>query len=89
MDTDTIPRVTNRPSYYTRILMEILGVDEQEARCTEAYLRLQYGTLDSLSAAQMRWEYLFGGPQGSIKQAIAADPVGANQLAISYGLGSQ
>lgn len=74
------------PSSYNQTIQEVCGVDANTARMVEAYLRLQYSTLDSLTRYQMRFEYLNGGAHGSIKQAIELDRNGSMELAESFGL---
>lgn len=70
---------------YTPTVSRILGIPESEARLVVGYLRLQYGTLDHLSQERIRFEYLDGGPDGSIKDTIEADRKGAERLADDYG----
>ena len=71
---------------YNRTIQTLCGVDEKTARHIEAYLRLQYGTLDALSRERIVFEYENGGSEGSIKEAIQLDPDGAEQLAQDFGL---
>ncbi len=66
---------------YTEIIQRTLSVTAERARLVEAYLRLQYGTLDRLSRADIRREYRHG-----ISGAIDADVEGSIRLAESYGL---
>ena len=66
---------------YNRIIRETLKISQTDARLVEAYLRLIYSTLDALSRDDIYWTY-----QTSVKDAIYENPVGANELALSYGL---
>lgn len=65
---------------YNRIICETLGINKNRARLVEAYLRLRFGVLDALSREDIRTEY------GIIGEAIDADPIGAESLALSYGM---
>ena len=69
-------------SAYQAVLAETLKITPDRALLVEAYLRLQYSTLDHLSRADFRQEYKRGG----ICTAIDADPAGAVLLAKSYNL---
>lgn len=68
--------------YYNKMLQELLGIDSQRARYVEAYLRLEYGTLNHLDASRIKLEYYDLG----ISEAIDQDPAGAETLAQSYAL---
>lgn len=67
---------------YQTIIADILKITPQRAVLVEAYLRLQYGTLDHLSRAAIWHEYTHGG----ISATIDADPDQAVRLARSIGL---
>lgn len=69
-------------SWYTEMLARLLHIEPEKARLVEAYLRLQYKTLDALSATDFLREYYKGG----IMLAIKDDPEGSEALAQSYGL---
>lgn len=71
-----------RYSGYTVTIAETLKVTKDRARLVEAYLRLQYGTLDALSRMDFCREYRRGG----ISAAIDADVNGAIRLADSYAI---
>lgn len=74
-------------SSYTRSIAKQLGVTLQRARFVEAWLRLQYGTLDALSQEQIKYEYENGGPMGPISAAIDESTDEDNEeLAKSEGL---
>jgi hypothetical protein len=64
------------------VIAETLKITPERARLVEAFLRLQYSTLDALSRADIRREYRSGGICG----AIDADIHQALRLADSYGL---
>ena len=66
---------------YNDIIRDTLHVNANRASLVEAYLRLQYGTLDALSRVDIRREYSTNG----ISDAIDADVEGAIRLAKSYG----
>lgn len=67
---------------YNDIIRRTLKITPERARLVEAYLRLDYGTLDHLSNVEIRREYHVGG----ISAAIDADVDGALKLAESLGL---
>ena len=67
-------------SYATIIRQCAPCIGTRDPRHVEAYLRLQYGTLDALSRDMIRRE------ARSIIGAIDADPAMAERLAQSYGL---
>lgn len=69
-------------SWYNRFIQQELKIDASRARLVEAYLRRQYGTLDALSAADVRREYT----EGQIGRTIDAAPAEAERLARSFGL---
>ena len=75
-------------SSYNQTIQEVCGVDANTARYVEAFLRLQYSALDSLSRRQIRYEYVAGAPSnGSISNAIAlSSHEELEELARSYGL---
>jgi GNAT superfamily N-acetyltransferase len=66
---------------YNSIIRDTLKVTPERARLVEAYLRLQYSTLDHLSRVDIRREYRSGG----IGATIDADVEAAIRLADSYG----
>jgi S-ribosylhomocysteine lyase LuxS involved in autoinducer biosynthesis len=73
-------RTEKRRSPYENIIKDILGERKYAPGQVEAYLRLQYKTLDHLDAATFRYE---------VENAVAcidADPAGSRRLAKSYGL---
>lgn len=67
---------------YNQIISEVLNVTPARARLVEAFLRLQYGTLDALSRDRILSEYTAGG----ISEAIDEDAALVERLADSYGL---
>ncbi len=75
-------------SSYNQTIQEVCGVDANTARYVEAFLRLQYSTLDGLSRREIHYEYEKGSPlQGSVKNAIAlSSHEELEGLARSYGL---
>ena len=64
----------------TTTIARILNVTADRARLVRGYLQLEYHTLDSLSAAQIKRQYREIGP------TIDADPAMANRVAESFGL---
>jgi len=71
---------------YNAMIQEVCNIGTDRARLVEAYLRMQYRTLDALSAERIKFEYLNGGSEGSIRDAIDLDPDGSEKLARSYAL---
>lgn len=67
---------------YRAVIAETLNITPERARQVEGYLRLQYGTLGSLSREDIAREYTAGG----ISASIDADPSGADALADSFAL---
>ena len=67
---------------YTQTISQTLKITPQRARLVEAYLRLQYSTLDHLSRLDFVREYHNGG----ISKAIDANIDGAIQLADSFAI---
>ena len=67
---------------YNDIIRSTLKITPERARLVEAYLRMEYGTLNHLSARDIRRNYYHGG----ISYAIDANLDGALKLAESFGL---
>ena len=66
---------------YQELIASTLKITKERAILVEAYLRLQYGALDSLSRIDIRREYRTG-----ISEAIDADVESALKLAETFGL---
>jgi hypothetical protein len=64
----------------TATIARILDITADRARLVRGYLQMEYRTLDSLSAAQIKREYREIGP------TIDADPVMAERIAQSFGI---
>lgn len=67
-----------RESFYASLIRET--VPDCDPRHVEAYMRLDFGTLDGLTRDQFRYEAM------AASHAVRADPVQAELLARSYGL---
>lgn len=67
---------------YRDFIREILSAAgrSEDLRCVEAYMRLEFGTLDALSTAQFQKACL------DAADCVAADPAQAVALADSFGL---
>lgn len=63
------------------MIAQTLHITPQRASLVEAYLRLEYGTLDAISRAQIRMAYI-----NWIQQDIDADVTAAMKLAESFGV---
>lgn len=64
----------------TATIARILDITADRARLVRGYLQMEYRTLDSLSAAQIKRGYREIGP------TIDADPVMAERIAQSFGI---
>lgn len=68
-------------SRYQERIAEAVGGDVDAAH-VEAWMRLEYGTLDGLAPAQFDREARVGA------ELVRANPADSRRLALSYGLGA-
>lgn len=66
---------------YNDLIAQTLHITPQRASLVEAYLRLDYGALDSMSRLDIRRAYMF-----NIRATIDADVNAAMKLAESFGV---
>lgn len=67
--------------HYNDTIAQTLHITPQRASLVEAFLRLEHGTLDSLSRADIRMAYV-----NWIQQDIDADVNAAMKLAETFGV---